>query len=261
MQPAQRTWLPWLSLAIASSPAIVGLARQLAQDPPRRYVLFALLTIVLQLLLRDPVAEAPPRRLGRAAGWLSLSAGLGAQLVGIATSSAFIANVGLPLAGLGVGLILGRPRLEALLLGFGIVPIPGFLLAIGSPTLETWLCKGLGSVLGALGASVEAVGPLMTDRGRRFEFRTADAGFVTLVCAVQFGWDRAVRARMGFASIVRSALVAGSIGLVVQPGLLLLCAATLPLGFPDLGRFVLSFGVPIALGLAALGGRIRRPRP
>lgn len=259
MTARTRTWFPWLGLGIASSPAIGNLARQLVLDPPHRYVLLALLLTGL-LLTDEDRAPGASTGFGRAGGWSLLILGFVAQLVGVASASAFIANLGIPTALLGVGLILGRPRPETLILTFGLVPIPGFLLVMGSPGVESWLAERLASILGLLSGSVEAGGPLLTDRGRRFELFAVDAGYLTAVCAAEWGWYRAARAACPLPEIARRALTTALLGWLAQPVILVLCAATLTIGIPDLGRFLLSFGVPITLGLVAVGQRLREHR-
>lgn len=263
MKPRNRTWLPWLGLSLACSPAIVRWANQLLLDPPHRYVLLVLPLVALLLLheRRVPRALGAPSRSGRLAGWASLALGFVAQLVGAASASAFVANVGLPLSILGVGLIVGRPRPEILLLTFGLVPIPGFVLVLGSPGVESWLGERLATLLGALGWTVGGGGPLLLDRGRRFELFSVDAGIVTALCAAEYGWYRAARAGRSLAMIIKQAGLSGLAGGLVQPLLLVLCALSLPLGFPDAGRFLLSFGPAIAFGLAAALDPLRERRP
>lgn len=259
--PPRQTWLPWLGLALASSPAIASLARQLLVETPHRYTLLALLLTGLALAF-GPEAESETSvaaaRGRRPLGWLALAFGFAAQLVGVAASSGFLANVGIPLALIGVGLIVGRPRIDVLLLTLGLIPIPGFLLAMGSPTVESHLGEGLASLFAVAGWPVEGGGPLLTRAGRRFELFTADAGLISAHCGAVFGWYRSVRAGGTMGEHARSAGVGALVALALQPLLLLACGATLALGCPDLGRFVLSHGVPLALGFAALAIEARR---
>ncbi|MEZ4330513.1 MAG: hypothetical protein R3F35_02085 [Myxococcota bacterium] len=260
MKPRNRTWLSWLGLTLACSPAIVGWANQIRLDPPHRYVLLAVLLVALLVMGDHREPERPPR-FGGGFGWTGLALGFAAQLVGAASASAFVANVGLPLSILGVALVLGRPRPEILLLSFGLVPIPGFVLALGSPGVESWIGERLASLLGALGRSVGGGGPLLLDQGRRFELFTVDVGVVTALCAAEYGWYRAVRAGRSFPVIVQQAALSALGGWLAQPLLLVVCVSTLPLGFPNVGRFILSFGPSIGLGLVASIDALRERRP
>ena len=253
MTERYRSGLLWAGLIVAFSPAIASLIAGILSEPSNRYTLLAL--GLLALLLVRPAGDR--RRPERWTGGILLALGSLVQLFGAAASSWSIARVGLPFAILGVGLILGRPAPSKLVLAFGLVPIPAFVYDLGSPAIESRFGELAGGVLAALGGAVEVGGPLLKSGGMRFELLVTDSGLVTAVCLAEFLWYRSVHERRSTqAAILRSA---GAIlcGFAVQPLLVVVATAALPLGFPELGRFLLSYGVPISLAAVALADAAR----
>ena len=235
----------------------MSLVERLVHEPIQRTSVLAWLLIAL--LASRPggsVSAAPHPRFG----WPLLVLGFSAQLMGAAAAAGFIAQIGIAIGIVGVGLILGRPAVPVLLLSFGLVPLPVFLHGIASPHAESLLGTLAGRILTGLGASVGAAGSLLTANGRRFELVGSDAGLVTAVCAAQYAWYTGVLRAQPLGALVVRAAAAGVIGLVLQPALVLACVASLAVGVPELGRFVLSYGVAIGLGLAAFAGRIGEGR-
>lgn len=248
--------LLWLGLAIASSPALAGLARSLRDEPGQRYTLLALLLLGLLVLREGSRGVETVRRPRTGMGLVLL--GWAGQLLGAAAASGFIAHAGLAVSIFGLGLFLGWPSPGSLVLVFGLIPVPGFVYAMGSPVVESILGEAVGRVLGRLGLPVETGGPLLQSSAGRFEIVASDVGLVTAVCAAQVAWYSSLRRGESVPTGIRWALQAAAAGLLAQPLLVVLGAATLPLGQPELGRFFLSHGVPIALALAVLVCEARR---
>ena len=253
MTERNRSFLLWLGLAIASSPTIASLAANIRSEPNQRYTLFALFLLVLAFAGHSPHADGS----NRPSGWVLLALGLVAQLLGAASSSAFLGNVGLASAILGLGLVLGRPAPAKLALAIGLIPVPGFLYAFGSPAIESALGESMGWLLRSAGWWVESGGPLLEYQGRRFELNVADSGAVTAICCAEFLWYRDLRAGRPIGEVVRRAIRAGVVGFAAQPVLVLLALTSLPLGFPEVGRFLLSYGVPISFMVLVLGSELR----
>lgn len=253
MQERYRSGLLWAGLVVAFSPAIVSLIAGIRSEPSNRYTLFALL--LLGLLLVRPSSD--PVRSERWSGSILLVLGSLVQLFGAAASSWSIARMGFPLAILGVGLILGRPTPSKLLLAFGLVPIPAFVFDMGSPAIESRFGELAGGMLAWLGRPVEVGGPLLESGGMRFELLATDSGLVTAICLAELLWFRSIREGLSTRAAVLRSGCAALVGFAVQPLLVLLCAATLPIGYPELGRFLLSYGVPIALAAVVLVNEAR----
>lgn len=241
-----REGLYWIGLAIASSPALVGLSERLVAEPIHRHsLLVGLLVLLLGTSGRSDAARGgvPHPRVG--GGLLVL--GFALQLVGAAAAAGFVAQLGMAVCILGLGLLLGRPSLALLLLCFGLVPVPAFVHVAASPNAESWLGEAMGTILRAIGAPVEGGGPLLLMDGRRFELVGTDAGLVTALCAAEYAWYAGACRGLELAQLVRRALAAAAVAVALQPILVLVCVATLPLGRPELGRFVLTHGVPLGL--------------
>ncbi|MBY0399196.1 hypothetical protein K2X89_02800 [Myxococcota bacterium] len=258
MTERHHAWLLWLGLAIASSPALAGLAQSLRDEPSQRYTLLALLLLGL-LLVRGAGADETIGRRPRG-GMALVLLGWAAQLLGAAAASAFISHVGLAISIFGLGLFVGWPAPTTSVLVFGLIPVPGFVHAMGSPVVEATLGKAAGLALGWIGLPVEAGGPLLQSGGGRFEIVASDAGLVTAICAAEVAWYGSRRRGEVLAEGLLRTGRAAATGLVVQPLLVVLAAASLPLGQPELGRFLLSHGVPIALAFTVLAlEAVRRP--
>ena len=118
---------------------------------------------------------------------------------------------------------------------------------MGSPGIESRIADATSGLLGTLGWPVAAGGPLLQFEGRRFEIFTSDAGLSTAICFAELAWFRGARKALHLGEIFVRGLRAGLLGFAAQPLFVVLCVVTLPLGFPEIGRFLLSHGVPIAL--------------
>jgi hypothetical protein len=241
---------------VAFSPVLVEMASQFTADNSR-YTLLAGLLLALALWL------APPneRRIRPNLGGTLLALGLLAEVFGIVSASSGIARVGLPVAALGVAFIDGRPRAAIVVLAFGLVPIPSFVHGITSPDLESLLGAAAARVLALLGLSIEVGGPLLRSGSGRLELLASDVGLVTALCCAGVGWYSAVRGGGNVRLAAVRALGGAALGLLLHAVLLLLCVATLAIGLPGLGRFLLTHGTWLALAAGVLWYELHsRPR-
>jgi len=166
-----------------------------------------------------------------------------AQVVGIAGGSWSIARWGLPVAMLGASLITGRPGVGVTALAFALIPAPGFVRTMGSPEIESLLGAVSARLLGLAGLMIEASGPLLRCDGLSLELRGTDSGITTAIVLAEMGWYSAILKAHSVARGLTRAIGFGLLAVVVQPVLVLACVATLPLGFPEWGRFALTHGI------------------
>lgn len=249
MTDSHRGVLLWGGLAVAFSPVLQDLAETLGRDPHQRYVLLPLILIALLIASGSRFRHGPHFP---GAGVALLVLGLTAEMLGIAAGSSLIARWGLPVAMFGVSLIVAGPDPRLLALAFGLVPIPDFLIHATSPGFESLLGAGAAWALDLLGFQLKVGGPLLHFDGARFELKAADSGIVTAVLLAEVGWYSALRADLGLSPSIRRALGGALLAVVVQPIMVLACVATLVVGLPELGRFLLTHGVAIFLGVAVL---------
>ena len=185
---------------------------------------------------------------------------LTAEVLGIASGSSSIARGALPLAMTGMALVLGRPTIPVIVLAFALVPVPEFVQSMPSPAAESILAALAEQVAAGAGVALEVSGPLIQYHGGRFELLSYDNGIVTAVVLVQVGWYASLRVGSTPARSVIRAAGWGLLVVVVQPLLILVCVASLPLRIPDVGRFCLTHGPWLLAGLGVLlwPGAMRR---
>jgi hypothetical protein len=220
----------------------------LLDHPHERYTLLAPVLIGL-LIHQNPQLRSETRP---ALGVAMLILGLVAQVVGIAGGSWSIARWGLPVAMLGVCLITGRPAVGVTALAFALVPVPGFIRMMGSPQIESLLGAASADFLGLLGVTIETGGPLLLHDGRRFELLGTDNGIATAIVLAEVGWYSAIRNAYSLMQGLTRTIGFGLLAVIVQPIAVLACVATLPLGVPEWGRFVLTHGIWLLLCAGAL---------
>lgn len=248
MSESRRNLLYWLGLVLAFSPVLQNLIAGIRHDPNQRYTLLA--PLLIGLLLRHDPASRCTRRVG--AGVALVVLGLFAQSIGIAGSSWSIARVGLPVGMLGVALLTSRPALAVVVLAFGVVPLPDSVGHLASPGVESMLGRAAGEVLSWFGIAIHTGGPLLSYNGERLELEAFDSGIVTSSLFFAVGWYRAVRLGRRIPSVAVHAVIWGLVAVAMQPVAVILCVAALPLGAPDLGRFVLTHGAWLGLALFVL---------
>ncbi len=249
MNRSYRAVILWGGLVVAFLPVIHDVAMSLHNNAGQRYVLLSVLLIGL-LILRNSDSRFGNERPG--IGVTLLVLGLAAQLIGIASGSWSIARVGLPVAMLGISLVTGKPDTKVVVLAFAAVPIPGLVFNATSPWLESILAVAAAKTLALAGIQLDVGGPLLQFDGARFEMLASDNGIVTAVLLGEVGWYFAIRAHRSFGQAAWQAICWALLAIVIQPLLVLLCIATLPLGVPHLGRFFLTFGVAILLVIIVL---------
>jgi hypothetical protein len=241
-----RPALLWLALAVAFSPTLAELARELPERPDAPRVLAGALLFGLAAA-RD---AGPFRaRRGAAAGVLLFAIAL--QAVGIAADSWSIARIGLGLAVVGLSLWLGRPRFGVSLLALFAVPIPSTLTGMLSPGLESAAARLAAGIAGGLGLELRASGPLLHAAAGSLELRPSEAGLSLVMLAANLGWYAAQRQGGGLGASAVRTLTAVLLAIPVQILCLALGAALLGLGGVEAARLWLAYG---ALGALLAGG-------
>jgi hypothetical protein len=172
-----------------------------------------------------------------------------AQIIGIAAGSWSIARGGLPIATLGASLVTGKPHVTVTALAFAAIPVPGFIQAVASPSLESTLGAGAAKLFAWLDPPLQTGGPLLEFGDQRVHLLPRDGGLVTAVVlgAGKTATQAAIRA-VGWALLA----------IVVQPLAVLVCVATLVLGVPEVGRFFLSHGLWLLLGAGVVFQHVYR---
>jgi hypothetical protein len=220
--------LPWLALCVAFSPVVADLAGNLVHAREDRCTLLALL--LLGLALRGARRRGSPRPL---LGGFAVAAGIALELTGIVTGSWSIARLGLPVAVLGLGGLLGSPPLRVLALAFWMVPLPDSLLLLASPGLEVAAAGLTAALLAPLGVPISAVGFALEGAGGRVEVEPAHAGFVLAHVLSALGWFSAVRGGGSVARAAGRALAGGAAALPAQLAVLLSTGLLLAIGFGE----------------------------
>lgn len=248
MYEARQSFLLWFGLVFAFSPVLRDLTENLLDHRDQRYTLLA--PLLIGLLLRHDPASRCIRRIG--AGIALLAVGLVAQSIGIAAGSWSIARVGLPFGVLGVALLTGRPSLAMAALVFWAIPVPSSVQFMASPEAESMLGAGAAEVLSWVGLKIDLGGPLLSFGGEHLELTATDNGIITASALSAVGWFVALRSGRSARSAALTAVCWATSVIVVQPIVVVLGVATLPLGVPELGRFLLTHGPCLALALLAL---------
>lgn len=245
MKPRRRSLVLWSSLLVAFSPVIHDLGISLVANPEQRYVLAPMVLAVLALAQECRYRSSSRPILGSGV----VAIGLVAELVGIASSSWFIARIGFPISIFGTGLILGHRVRFSIPLLVATIPVPEFIVYSTSPFLESMLARWAGNAINLVGGSLEVGGPLFTSKGLRLELSGYDSGVVTAILLAVAGWYGAFRAGRRWADCAGRSLASASLVLLLQPFLVVASATTLLLGYPALGGLLLKYGLATALGL------------
>lgn len=261
MKPKPRSWLLWVALAAALSPALIDWVRQVVTSPwARGAAVFPLL--LLWSASRD---ETPARPARDGFAWLVL--GLALTVVGIGGGMPRVGRPGIALAVIGLARALGFPGTPCVLLAAFAIPIPSQLLAALAPGLE-----GAVASLAARGASLAGIDahvdplrtsalPFVTPAGA-LELFPGDGGLPLAWSFAGLGWFAAVQRGASAPAALRATARPVLAAFAVQAGVLALaCTATL-FGAAPLARTVLDQWVLVAtlsgLGLvlhALRGGR------
>jgi hypothetical protein len=237
----------WIALAVAFSPVLVDLARNLAQVAEDRVTLLA--PVLLLLSLRG--ATAAPAR-GHRDGVIGIVLGIGLELIGLASESQSIARVGLPVAALGLARLYGRPAPGSAALLFFAIPVPDTLVLLAGPALQGTMLEATGALLHALGAPVHAHGLELVGPTKRIVLDPAQGAASLALALTALGWYSALRAQAGVGSAARRALLLAPLALPLQMLVMLGTGALLAAGLGDAARFWLRHGAWLALCLLGL---------
>lgn len=248
--PQLEASLLWLALAVGFSPILVNLAQNLASHPEYRVILLA--PVLLLLAARSDATREVP---GRRDGLVVVAVGALFQLLALIASFWTIGRLGLVLGAIGLARWQGHPRLAVMALLLFAIPLPGTVLAMPSPSLESALARFAAAFLGLLGLPVEAVGfSLLTPTGR-IDLSPADGGALLAVALAALGWYAAARAGAAIPEAAKRALLWALLAVPIQPLVVLLGAGLLAAGLPHVGERWLTEGAWLlvaAIGLARI---------
>jgi len=249
----------WAGAAVALSPTIAHCAELIAGESWPHYV------VVAPILLAICLSQGEASRNARPHGWIGagvIAFALALQLVGIAGGSWSIARIGVPLAGVGVALVVGRPPLLPMFLLFWLIPAPNFIVTATTPWGESMLADVAGRIVSTLGADVSASGPLVRVGDAGLELTSAQGGIVTALVLAELGWFSAARdARPSWrAASLRSLLYASAVA-VVQPAAVIVAVLLLWCGGSHVAELWMSHGVWLlvaVVGVASIEQRRRK---
>lgn len=246
-----RSWLLWIALGVALSPALIDWVRQVTTSPwARGAALFPLL--LLWSVRRDATPVRPVRD---GFGWLAL--GLVLTVIGVGGGMPRVGRPGIALAAIGLARAIGFPSTPRMLLAAFAIPIPAQLLAALAPGLEAAVAG-----LVARAATLAGVAAHL-DESRVSALRfVAPAGYLELFPGdggLPFAWSLA---GIGwFAAVQRGAESFGALRATLAPALaafalqaivlVMACSAT-ALGAAAFARVLLDHWV-LPATLAALG--------
>ncbi len=223
--------LPWLALAFALSPALVSLAYEIPRQPFAASVGVAPLLFARLRWLDSAGARARtdphPADRAPALGAAIVSAGVGAELLGLAADARSIAHYGVPLAALGMAVATGHASARRVALGFWCVPLPISLYVLTTPFAEAATARLAGLPLRGWLPGLEIGGPLIRYHDLDLQLRVVDSGLHLawlLALLAWFAWMRGVletRRGLAVAAILLPAAFALQV-LAVQIGIALL---------------------------------------
>ncbi len=238
----------WIALLVAFSPAWIELGQHLRARSEDRYVVVPLAALAL-LAWRERRASPNPFRPRVAVAAGALAALL--LLIGIAGSASLLSRLSLPVAMFALAALLGRPRPAVLVLALALLPVPGSLLYLTSPGLESSIATLAASMLSAIGFEVAAVGPLLrAPHGDPLQLSGQDGGVPLAITLGALGWASALWNGARPRAAAMSALRFSSLAVVAQPLALCAAAALVACGAAGSARTLLSTGV---FALAATG--------
>jgi len=245
----------WAALGAALSPALADLLEHLAGEPPDRYVVVAAVLIAASL---GGAGATTPRSSPRPAlGLTVLAAAVLLELLGIASGSWSIARLAIPIAVLGMALSGGPLSPPVALLAFGLIPVPNFIVTVGTPEVESALARWLAGAVGPV-VEIEAAGPLLRSAGGRLELQPHDGPLRLAIVLAMLGWYAALRRREAWPAGLVRAVAFASGSLLLQPLALLLAVALLAAGAPAAAVVWLTTGSWLAV---AAGGLLLIHRP
>jgi len=240
--------LLWGALAVALSPALLDLLQHWTGEPwARPFLLVAALGLLAAW--RDE-RHTPPRPLG----YLLVAAGVALVLIAAGGGMTRLGRPGLPLAIVGMALVVGRPVLPIALLSCWAVPPPKALLAALPPGLETALgWAAIGVTRAFEGTASFGKEGLVLD-GATLRLDAPDGGVPLALMLAGLGWWS--RARLGgtVRDSLRAALRLAPWGLAAQALVLCLAFAMLAAGAAGGARALLDHAAWAVLAFALLAG-------
>ena len=254
------TPLRGLALAVAFSPALLDLGRQVATEPWARAVLVVPWLLLLAARVDRP-QDAP--RHGRSIVIACLASALLLQVVAIGGDALRLARGGVVIAFAGTLWASGTVGPRAAILSLWLLPVPSFVVDAMSPALEISFGRLL-AALPDLAFEATAFDPALSIRGGRLSLEPIDGGLSLCAGLAGIGWARGVFAGRPMRRVVGGALLWGGLGLVVQAALLAVAAvAVAPVAGAAMARGVLDHGgalliVLVGVALAPIGSASRR---
>jgi hypothetical protein len=253
------SYASWIALAVAFSPVLLELGQNVARHAEDRVTLLA--PLLLLLALRFEPAVRPP---GRRGGALAIALGISLELIGLATGSASVARIGLPVAALGLARFSGRPAVATAALLVFAVPLPDTLVLLASPALQSATVEAVGALLVRAGAPLQADGLAWIGPGKRIVLAPAEGAASLALALATLGWYAGLRAGTGAAGAARRAALLVPLAIPLQIFVMLVAGTLLAADLGDAARFFLRQGGWLALagiGLLWIECAAARPRP
>lgn len=248
-----RSWLLWVALAVALSPALLDWVLQVGTSPwARGAAVFPVL-----LLWSAYHDETPVRPFGDGFAWLAV--GLVMTLIGVGGGMPRVGRPGIALAVIGLARAIGFPSTPRALLAAFAIPIPSQLLAVLAPGLEGAVASLVARAAGLAGVGAHVDATRMS--AMRFvapqgflELFPGDGGLPLAWSFAGIGWFAAVQRGAAVPAALRAASGPVLVAFAVQAFVLAVaCAATL-FGGAAFARMLLDQcvlgGTLLALGVA-----------
>jgi len=228
----------WAALLIALSPTLHDLVDHWRLHSWSRYGLGFLPLLILAI--RADRSDLPKNRRALVIVLLCL---LGQFLAALAS----VRYVGRPLAGAALAaflLYLGRARLRTAVLAVFLIPAPSMLMTrwLDGAELANGFLEATARVLGALGASAQIAGPVLTLGESQLEVAPYWSGVLLALQGLGLAWYYSVRRDLGTRSTAVALVVAVLLAFPVQFGVLVLSSLALWAGQTWLAAAVLDPG-------------------
>ncbi len=225
-----QTKLLWLALLGALSPSLVALAKYHLVSPWAHYsLLFPFL--LLALALEEQAARPQP-----GLGYLLTLSGLCLTLLPSLAGSELIrfARPGIPIAVIGLALILGRPSFPVSLLALWMIPLPSALLKLAAPFLNSVFLSLASLPLKLIAPNATTVDCSYQTAAGSLSLSAGQNGLSLLVLLTGLGWFAGLRELQkhskptAFPSLVLKMLLWGAWAIPIQLGALFIaCSLTL----------------------------------
>jgi hypothetical protein len=251
-----RELLFWALLLVAASPILFDTAAHLIANPWAAYCL-----VFWALFVRE-VARTPDAYAPRVSGWMLVAMGLAIEVVMVRADFLRWGRPGVALAMWGMALALGHPRKALAPLALLTVPVPTFVAALSSPQLELAYLRLAETILGPLGAAFTLAPAgheiLRIDAGAAsMEYFPADGGLYVATLLFGLACYTAIREGLAPAKFARRLVMWTLLAVPIQAGAVIVAAALLLAGWPEIARLGLSLG-PWMLAAAAVSMWLQR---